>query len=605
MKTNFQDPQTSEMRSTHISGLQEAVGKIEDILDMQLQAETGIELTEVYLSVEDRYRIYQAPAGKRNWASSPAPVIKKNTVVVTEGFTIDYAGGSIIVSPSAISTDVFTADASYTKVAGNKLETHLADNAINILSPPVPLVGAKANGTIETIVVQNLLNFAGANGKSIEIPDKTFIVANLTSGGCKFIFGHGENSVLKSTTSSIILTLDADSTIVNGVKFEGGGLLNQKGIVNSGKFKCEAINCIFDNLRGVGGGIFVDEVGTSQHGLLDGMKITNCKFYRCTHGIDCGFNAEYVNIDGCTFQNQCGWAIWCESGNVLIHGCNISKTCNGIYISKGLSENGAHGGITACNINHIFTDNGDSTYTTGYGLWFQDVTLGESVTGCQIFDANIVFINSIGVNINNGTLGVVKYLFDGSYGCSIENNYLYRAYGHEIQNAVEGHPSHISWENNKNYDGTHGASIEEIKGGQVIGAPTGQTIATGAAETIIAVTAVSNSANYPNQAKHAWWNAATNKAKNLGYGGNRLKIDVQIYVEYGGGANVGLTLGYLSVGTKTYPLYRIDYSTNVYYGFTGEVIAEPNEEIYIQLLNNSGQTATVTATNGRFIVEGL
>jgi hypothetical protein len=130
MKTNYQDPQTSEIRSTQISGIQESLGKIEDILDMQLQAETGVPLTEVYISVEDRYRIYQAPAGKQNWAASPAPIIKKNGVAISEGFTIDYTGGAIIVSPSAISTDVFTADVSYTKTAGNKLEAHLEDYAL-------------------------------------------------------------------------------------------------------------------------------------------------------------------------------------------------------------------------------------------------------------------------------------------------------------------------------------------------------------------------------------------------------------------------------------------------------------------------------------------
>ena len=127
MKTNWQDPQTSEIRSTHIAGLMDAIGKIEDVLDLQLQAETGVPLTEVYISEQDRYRIYQAPAGKRNWASSPAPVIKKNGIVISSGFTIDYGGGAIIVSPSATSTDTFTADVSYTKTADNALARHKAD----------------------------------------------------------------------------------------------------------------------------------------------------------------------------------------------------------------------------------------------------------------------------------------------------------------------------------------------------------------------------------------------------------------------------------------------------------------------------------------------
>ena len=133
MKTNWQDPQTSEIRSTHISGLQDAVGKIEDVLDLKLQAETNVPLTEVYIAELDRYRIYQAPAGKRNWASSPAPVIKKNGVVISSGFTIDYGGGAIIVSPAATSTDTFTADVSYTKTADNALDAHKAEDVTQVM----------------------------------------------------------------------------------------------------------------------------------------------------------------------------------------------------------------------------------------------------------------------------------------------------------------------------------------------------------------------------------------------------------------------------------------------------------------------------------------
>ncbi len=112
-KTNWQDPGSMEIRSTHISGLQDAVGKIEDALGMKTVTETGIPLTEVYISDTDRFRIYQALVGKRNWLLSPAPVIKKNNVAISTGFTIDYGGGAIILSPSALATDVFTADVTY------------------------------------------------------------------------------------------------------------------------------------------------------------------------------------------------------------------------------------------------------------------------------------------------------------------------------------------------------------------------------------------------------------------------------------------------------------------------------------------------------------
>ena len=66
-KTNWQDPKTSEIRSTQISGLQEAVSKIEESIDLDFVYETNIFLSEVFISNDDRHRIYQAPVGKRNW----------------------------------------------------------------------------------------------------------------------------------------------------------------------------------------------------------------------------------------------------------------------------------------------------------------------------------------------------------------------------------------------------------------------------------------------------------------------------------------------------------------------------------------------------------
>ncbi len=117
-KTNWQDPQSTEIRSTHISGLQDAVKKLEEAVNLSTISETNVPLNYVLSynpeTGEQEYRIYQAPEGKRNWLVSPAPVIKKNGVVITDGFTIDYGGGAIILSPAATANDVFTADVTYT-----------------------------------------------------------------------------------------------------------------------------------------------------------------------------------------------------------------------------------------------------------------------------------------------------------------------------------------------------------------------------------------------------------------------------------------------------------------------------------------------------------
>lgn len=116
-KANWQDPQDGETKSTDISGLQDAVGKMEDALNLGTTAETDVSLANVpayNTSGVQEYRIYQASAGKRNWLASPAPTVKKNGSVITTGFSIDYGGGAILLDSSALNTDTFTASFSRT-----------------------------------------------------------------------------------------------------------------------------------------------------------------------------------------------------------------------------------------------------------------------------------------------------------------------------------------------------------------------------------------------------------------------------------------------------------------------------------------------------------
>lgn len=132
-KTNWQDPKSSEIRSTHISGLQEAVGKLEESIGLETVAGTDIPLTEVFISNDDRCRIYQAPEGKRNWLLSPAPVIKKNGVIITDDFEIDYGGGAVIFTTPISESDILTADATYTKKIDDK-QLEILSNKIDNLA---------------------------------------------------------------------------------------------------------------------------------------------------------------------------------------------------------------------------------------------------------------------------------------------------------------------------------------------------------------------------------------------------------------------------------------------------------------------------------------
>lgn len=114
------DPQTSEARSAWIAGLTEICNKLSGVLNMKTSSFEDLTLPELYISEEDRFRIYQAPLGNKLWLQTPAPVFKKNGNVITpnaNNFEIDYLGGSIVFTDSEAknnqSTDIFTVSATY------------------------------------------------------------------------------------------------------------------------------------------------------------------------------------------------------------------------------------------------------------------------------------------------------------------------------------------------------------------------------------------------------------------------------------------------------------------------------------------------------------
>lgn len=124
------DPMTSDARSPWLAGLTEACNKLSAVLDMKTATFENLNLPEVYISSTDRYRIYQAPLGNKLWLATPSPVIKKNGNVITpetDGFTIDYLGGSIAFEETYILTewDVITASATYIVDESNKIASIL------------------------------------------------------------------------------------------------------------------------------------------------------------------------------------------------------------------------------------------------------------------------------------------------------------------------------------------------------------------------------------------------------------------------------------------------------------------------------------------------
>lgn len=112
------DPGTMEARVQWLAGLTEICNKLSGVLNMDTATFEDLTLPEVYISEEDRCRIYQAPLGNKLWLQTPAPVIRKNGITITpetDGFEIDYLGGSIAFNDEYVlqPEDIVTASATY------------------------------------------------------------------------------------------------------------------------------------------------------------------------------------------------------------------------------------------------------------------------------------------------------------------------------------------------------------------------------------------------------------------------------------------------------------------------------------------------------------
>lgn len=205
VKTNWQDPGSSKIVSTHIAGLQEAIAKIEDLLDINIIAESNLQMTEVFIKDTDRYRIFQVANGKKNWLVSPAPVIKKNGIIITDGFSIEYGGGAIILTTNALSTDVFTADATHTINSSEKIAAlYTSVNSINTSITSINTAIAELNN-LQKIEVINDTN----NDFAIDMQNK--INKNIIITFADTI----EKTISLSNINSIVENIIALSIIIN------------------------------------------------------------------------------------------------------------------------------------------------------------------------------------------------------------------------------------------------------------------------------------------------------------------------------------------------------------------------------------------------------
>ena len=129
--TPWVDRTSQEIMSHHVSGLQGGVKNVEQALNMGTETVTEYGLT-LLADADGVYRIAEA-VDKRNWLTDPAPVIEQLIdsvwTTITEGFTIDHAGGALEFTAGQAGESF---RASFTRVKNvSGFNTHLENYAIH------------------------------------------------------------------------------------------------------------------------------------------------------------------------------------------------------------------------------------------------------------------------------------------------------------------------------------------------------------------------------------------------------------------------------------------------------------------------------------------
>lgn len=171
----------------------------------------------------------------------------------------------------------------------------------------------------------------------------------------------------------------------------------QNGLFVTGCWGYEIVGVTLRNFNGAGLQIEHSGAGWANGGNLD--RVTAIGNYV---GVRFDTRAEYINAKalGC-YNNVVGCVI--HAGNAKITASNFTTNIDGLLIED--KENGSHGSISNCLLNH----------NERYALLARNVKYGMAISDCCFFYGTILLENCVGVNLTNGILSCnVKTVGEGA-----------------------------------------------------------------------------------------------------------------------------------------------------------------------------------------------
>jgi len=219
----------------------------------------------------------------------------------------------------------------------------------------------------------------------VEIPSDVLVV------------GSGWSTVIHSNSAKVIFRQEnVKRWILRDMVLDGGAEedwkqrkdLGQSGILIDHSAEWEISGLVIRNMNGAG--VEMSFVYSSALWKNNGT-IINVQATRNFAGIRFNKRAEYINSSalGC-YENVVGCII--HGGNIKITNSNINSNLTGILIED--KENGSHGSITNCLVNHNLK----------YSILCRGVGNGMVINSCCFFGGTLLIKDSEGVNITSGII---------------------------------------------------------------------------------------------------------------------------------------------------------------------------------------------------------
>ncbi|MDA0659546.1 MAG: hypothetical protein O2931_12480 [Planctomycetota bacterium] len=285
----------------------------------------------------------------------------------------------------------------------------------------------------------------------VRVPRGTFYCSEITVPSGVTLMGEGPATILRGPNNKPIVSQKSlDNWQIRDLSFAG----NAGGDWHSRQDEKQAAISVFDcrafsisDVTAVDFNGAAIQLEKTMLTLDDRYPTSRSHLHRITVersfiGIRFDTRAEYINAThlSCSF-NVVGCAI--HAGNVQIAASGFNNNVDGMVIED--KQNGSHGCITGCILNH----------NDRFALHCKNVTNGMAIDGCAFFYGAIKIEKCVGVNLTSGMISCTVDAKDNTLANRVSGNFVIEnppGYTFEFspQILVEGNfDAKGSWQHNR------------------------------------------------------------------------------------------------------------------------------------------------------------